>query len=387
MIEKLLEKHDGTKEMLEACTSMVKASDGIVIFGAGVGGRVLYNILREHGLENKVLGFSDNNELKFGKHYCEDRLCIIPPNQLMVSYGKGVDIIIASSAYDSIKAQLMTYGYNNKHIYLYNFAFMELEYTDRDFIYDHLNDFERCYFKLADQKSRRIFLDILNYKITKDSKYLENMQDDVDDEHFQYFASELFEFREDEVFLDIGAYTGDTLLAFINIYEKWKAYIAFEADKDMFSRLNDNAKKITNKGGVELYNFAAWEKEEILHFQANPGSSSVSVKQDQEMVEVQAVSVDDVLGDKSVSLVKMDIEGAECHALVGMRNLIKYNHPILAICVYHLRDDYYKITDFIEETVPGVYSYFFRQYRYTPTETVCFAIPSNRMLPVCIDSK
>ena len=54
------------------------------------------------------------------------------------------------------------------------------------------------------------------------------------------------------------------------------------------------------------------------------------------------------------------------------------NKPILTFSVYHLRDDFYKLIDFIENLVPNEYKYYFRQYRYTPTETVCYAIPSNR---------
>lgn len=63
-----------------------------------------------------------------------------------------------------------------------------------------------------------------------------------------------------------------------------------------------------------------------------------------------------------------------------MSGIIRRNKPILAICVYHLRDDYYKLTDLVEKLVPGEYKFYLRQYRYTPTETVCYMIPQARRI-------
>ena len=96
-------------------------------------------------------------------------------------------------------------------------------------------------------------------------------------------------------------------------------------------------------------------------------------------IPVSAKKVDELLEHEKVTFVKMDIEGAEMNALRGMKRLIQENKPVLAICVYHLRDDYYKITDFIESILPEEYTFYMRQYRYTPTETVCYGVPKNRL--------
>ncbi len=54
-----------------------------------------------------------------------------------------------------------------------------------------------------------------------------HMQKNVEDERLQYFSSGLFEYSEDECFLDIGAYIGDTLETFDEVYHgKWGAYYA-----------------------------------------------------------------------------------------------------------------------------------------------------------------
>lgn len=375
-LKQVLMCEDGTKKMMNECLDVVKNSNRVLIFGAGVGGAALFKILKNNNLENKVLAFADNNPLKIGKNYCDNNLIIVAPEEIK-KYGEDCSVIIASSAYDKIKDQLIGYGLMEKNIYLFNFAFMDFEYTDGSFIQDHLDDFNRAYQKMADEKSKRIFVNILNYRITKEQKVLEELSKDVDDENYQYFDKELFSFETNEVFLDVGAYIGDTYKAFSEFYDCWDEYIGFEADEKVYMELKDTISNFGEKGKRSLYNLAAWDKKEKLHFSMNPGSSAISPN-DKGTFEVQAERVDDVIG-KAVSFVKMDIEGAEYNALCGMRNLIQKNRPVIAVCVYHRRDDFYRLTDLIEEMVPNEYTYFFRQYRYTPTETVCYAVPKRRL--------
>lgn len=378
-LKEQLSQYDGTTEMVESCLDLVRESEKVIIFGAGVGGAALYHFLEKNKLTEKVISWSDNNELKHGKTYFEDRLEIVNPEKLFERFGKNVLIIVASSAFDIIQKQLISYGFNEDQVVLFNFAFMDLDYTDRSFIWDHMDDFERAYARMSDEKSRRIFVNILNYKITKQGKYLLELQKDVDDENYQYFDRDLYSKDIGECFLDIGAYTGDTLKVFLDVYEKgFRKYYGFEADDVVFEKLKKVAEKSSVNEKIQLYNFAAWDEETILYFEENAGSSKMEEENNGSKTGVKAMRVEDVLKENPVSIVKMDIEGAEYKAMCGLKSIIERDKPILAICVYHKRDDYYKLTDLIEEILPNEYKFFFRQYRYTPTETVCYAIPKAR---------
>lgn len=381
LLENVLNDVDGTDIMLNECLEVVKKSEKVVIFGAGIGGRGIYGFLKDNGLLNKVIAFSDNNTIKWYETYMEEKFIIIPPLDLKTKVGLDCTIIIASSAYDLIKKQLLSYGFVESQIFLFNFAFMDLKYTDKKFIWNHIMDFQRAYDRMNDEKSRKIFINILNYKITKKISYLNEMHTYVDDEEQQYFPKDLFEFRQDENFLDIGAYNGDTFKVFNAVYQgKWNKYFGFEADERVYKVFLDYIKVEGLSSKSYIYNLAAWNSETILYFDENPGSSSMCKNKELKKCKVKAKRIDDVLGDEKISFIKMDIEGSEKNAIVGMERLIRQNTPILAICVYHCRDDFYAITDLIERICPDEYIYFLRQYRFTPTETVCYAIPKIRCI-------
>lgn len=378
MLCKKLSTEDGTTKMCNECLAVVNNADSVIIFGAGVGGRQLFDFLVENNLQHKVGAFSDNNTLKFYNSF--RGVNIIPPYELYKKYPFST-IIIASSAYLQIKAQLLREGYSDNKIVLFNFAFSDLKYSDKDYIYDNICDFEKAFMLLEDDKSRDIFINILNYKISKLDKYLVELQKVVDDEVYQYFDFDLYHPSDNEIIVDVGAFTGDTLDCFVNKHKcKYKKYICFEADPNTYLEL----KKNINQNGwlnIEAYNIGLWNKKGILKLSVeNSGSSGIAEIEDKNLRSIHADTLDNILIDGSVTLIKMDIEGAEFNALCGMQETIIKNKPILAISVYHKRDDYFKLLGYIDALLPGEYKYYFRQYRYTPTETVCYAIPKHRRI-------
>ena len=72
-------------------------------------------------------------------------------------------------------------------------------------------------------------------------------------------------------------------------------------------------------------------------------------------------------------MIKMDIEGAELDALYGAKNTIRKYKPLLAICVYHKREDMLTIPQYIKSIVPE-YRFFLRAYEKTATELVLYAV-------------
>lgn len=71
---------------------------------------------------------------------------------------------------------------------------------------------------------------------------------------------------------------------------------------------------------------------------------------------IPTTTIDSYVNEKNLSrvnFIKADIEGAERLMLKGARETLKYFEPDLAICYYHLYDDYKVLTDLIKEANPN----------------------------------
>lgn len=97
-------------------------------------------------------------------------------------------------------------------------------------------------------------------------------------------------------------------------------------------------------GRVRLVEAAAWHSPGLLKFELGNASQTghIAGSQNGRTVIVRAVTLDEMVDELKldrVDFIKMDIEGAERHALAGARRLLAAHKPRLAICIYHAHDD------------------------------------------------
>lgn len=89
----------------------------------------------------------------------------------------------------------------------------------------------------------------------------------------------------------------------------------------------------------------------------------------------------DNLLHQDVDLIKMDIEGAEMHALSGAQETIRRCHPVLAIAVYHKAEDLVTIPQCIKtfETKDVKYRFCLRKHQiFSEMELDLYALPERR---------
>ena len=76
----------------------------------------------------------------------------------------------------------------------------------------------------------------------------------------------------------------------------------------------------------------------------------------QKSVEIEVVPLDDLVRElklERVDFIKMDIEGAERHALAGARETLRSFRPRLMLDSYHRPDDMTAFRDVIRGAVPS----------------------------------
>ena len=184
-------------------------------------------------------------------------------------------------------------------------------------------------------------------------------------EDIQYF--DVLAPVDNEIIIDAGAYDGATALQFLKWAEgRVKKIYSFELDPVNVAKCEERLKSYGDK--ITLIAKGTSDKDETIYITAS-GSTGGKAEGD---TEAGLTAIDNVVKDERVTLIKMDVEGAELKSLMGAKNTILKNRPRLVICVYHKREDLYEIPGYILSLVPE-YKFYLRHYCSLEWETVLYA--------------
>lgn len=353
-------------------------SQNVYIWGTGLLGRFACRQLKQSNiLSGGVIAFIDNNKALTGS-IIEDTPVISP------DIVKTDDlIIICSQAFMQIENQIENELSNPKLYYrILPFLYDELsEWKMDEGLLDSLGkldiyreNYKNIFRKCADEISREVLDDILNYRFTMKSAWIQKAYDKTNERGngVEYFDSAIIELQKDEVFVDCGGYIGDTVLSFRDFSNNtYKKIYYFEPSLTIYNNAKDNLKNVRdvvfNSAGVGensgVYRFAGAGEKDSGHVDDN-GTEMVNI-----------VTLDEVVMDEP-TFIKMDIEGAELSALKGASKLIKKSRPKLAICVYHKPEDLFEILELIDSW--GInYKYYFRHYQRGLSGTILYCIPRS----------
>ena len=220
---------------------------------------------------------------------------------------------------------------------------------------------------LADRLSKELYLGMIKFRQTRDKR-------DYPCRRFreeQYFPKEL-KLGGGEVFIDCGAFTGDTINPFMRRCKKYERIIAFEPGSGSFEKLK---RKYGANPKITLINAGVYDRDGEVMFFYDEKDKCFKITEDgsrEAAVGLQVRTIDS-LGLKRVSFIKMDVEGAELSALKGAEKTILRDKPKLAICIYHSDEDMVNIPEYIRNIVPE-YKLYVRHYGFV-TETVLYATP------------
>ena len=178
---------------------------------------------------------------------------------------------------------------------------------------------------------------------------------------------------KDEVVVDLGAYTGDTVLSYIKNYGEdcYKKIYCYEITPDTFEILKENLKAYKN---IEFRMKGVGDVVENMAIVNNQTSSSANTLAPNSAGDIQMTTLDADI-DEPITLIKSDIEGFEQKAILGARNHILNDHPKLLISVYHNNEDLWKIPQMIYD-ISQDYKFYLR-YNSSPiypTEITLIAI-------------
>ena len=149
--------------------------------------------------------------------------------------------------------------------------------------------------------------------------------------------------RPGDIVIDCGAHIGGfTRMA---LREGARTVVAIEPEKANLLAFQRNLAEELKTGTVRLVKKGIWDRSGRLPLHISDSGDAHSVvtprgNYGDELIEVATLdSLVQSLRLSRVDFIKMDIEGAEQHALRGARQTLQRWHPRLAISSYHLKGD------------------------------------------------
>ena len=236
---------------------------------------------------------------------------------------------------------------------------------------NHLSELADAFALLADDLSRRVFSDILLFKLTGKVELLRHCATQR-----QEVYQSLLSVRGQECYCDLGAYDGDTIRELLSYTNGQVCRIfAIEPDPQNFRKLSRYYASLPQELAEKttLWNLAAWEREETVAFDRRSGRSSAV--QTAGRTVICADALDHLIPpEQPITLLKLDVEGAEEKVLKGCQKLLNRYHPRLMLSAYHRNSDLFRLPLLLEKLCPG-YRFYLRHHPYIPAwETNLYGI-------------
>jgi FkbM family methyltransferase len=355
--------------------------DRIVLWGAGRLGRKTLAGLRQLGVE--PLLFCDSNPALWGRDV--DGIAVVSPEDAAGRHGSDATFVITiwgphdrETMADRCQ-RLSDLGCAT----VVPFAPLFWQYPDVFGSYyafqpphrtiEQADDIRRAFNLWADEASRAEFVTQVEWRLHGDFGVLSSPV-----AHEIYFPEDLVDLQPGELFVDCGAYDGDTirsLLARPALSEV--GIVAFEPDPATFQQLEAYRDALAPeiRRRFELHQAAVGAVPSQLAFDP-AGNEASSIGSGS--LTVDCVTVDDALTGRTPTYLKMDIEGWEPEALAGARRTIASARPVLAICVYHEFDHPWRIPLAIA-SMSEQYRYYLRPHHLQAWDLVCYGVPAGRL--------
>jgi FkbM family methyltransferase len=366
--------NDKLKSTIEYLKTTTKP---IILFGAGIVGFYTNKIFQSNGISITCFCDDDSDKQRNGYlgHTClslQDVVAKYPDACILPTLANSENII----------AKMKLSSEHFEIIYLGTVDICDEIPTDSTFIKNHINEIENVYNLLEDTLSKQVLVNIINYKLNRDVAYTKSIKSKK-----MYFEPDIISLTNDEIFVDTGAFIGDTVQQFITFQSEqtknthYKKIIALEPDSENFTKLENRIKE-NNWQNIFCYKNGAWNERKNLTFSEGLDCGSTICRENcnthsqviSRVTTIETNTLDNIIGEDKATFIKMDIEGAELNAIQGCASVLVRDKPKLAISVYHKKEDIYDIPLLLKQLVPS-YHFYLRHYTDTAADTVLYAIP------------
>ena len=339
----------------------------IVLYGMGNGADKIISVAERYGIE--ISDFFASDGFVRGHFFHGKR--VLSYSETKEKYGASNIIVLLSFASSLPEVLENIYKIADEcELYAPDVPVYGDEIFNFEFYTKNLDKINEARAIFSDDESRRIYDNIIKYKLYGKISYLRDAESSPDECY-----DDILNAASIKVSADLGAYNGDSIRELMRYAENLSRVIAFEPDRRNFKKLCEWASGID---GVEIIpqNLGAWRGRETLYFDGS-GNRNASMTQNtsafsdainqrkKKIIEVEADSLDNILCGGGVDYIKYDVEGSEYEALCGSAETIRKYSPSLLVSLYHRSADIFSLPLFLKEMNPE-YSLYLRRFRYIP---------------------
>lgn len=364
---------------------------GVVLFGGGSKARQAIEVLRKKGI--KILAVCDNDETLWGTE--------ISPGLVIQNFSKIKQeyqdfIVLLTVAINNALPIYQTLG-NTVECYQFCNPFkVEQGLLSDCEIEENQNQIQEIIDCFEDDRSRDIFIENINYKLTGNMLPLVEMVTG-NNPLLTYFDDELFESNKTHVYVDVGAYTGDSITSFVMATRgNYKKLIAYEGDKGNYGAL-EQFKKYARLPRFDIKNYFLWsgcEERTVYTFSDNTGINYDSpnlytgvdtIADNGTLHETRKLQIvpqktsvhSDTLdhqfhNEDAPTIMKINAMAADFAIIKGGKNLIENYKPMLIFEYGVKRDDLFSMILWLKQVNPE-YKFYLREKRiYRDIKTILY---------------
>jgi FkbM family methyltransferase len=360
---------------LQRLKDEIMRAGGLCIYGAGTIGRQALAAARR--IDLPVRAFVDRNTNLHGSRL--SGIDVIGPDQLRGS----LDMVVPalgrhlSQIRDLLNRAQVSLCYLSE---LYHLAQVPTE-PERDYLRDLLQNrlhYLALFLNLADERSREVLAALVISRLTLNPAYLEAV---CERGHPQWFDPAFLPSPHDAIFVDGGAFDGDTVAGYLDAQgDTHRAIYAFELDPLIASR---GTQRLASYRDVHYINTGLSNRSGHVSIRSTGGTdggigvhggNDFASDDNSRMVPIGRL---DDLVPVAINYLKLDVEGEEAHVLEGATAHIRNDHPTIGMAVYHHAHDIWSLPEQLL-SMRSDYQLYLRHYTDLAYETVIYAQPLNK---------
>lgn len=359
----------------ELIEKLKNSNADIFVYGCGSASKTFTDFLNRNGLS--VTAYLEGKQyFKKGKVFLNKSVYLVDDIYKQL---KEANIVVRATGADVV--HILNDLKSKMKVHLYSYVDRNQQYTmTAEWVVKHKEELNRIYDLFEDEESKLVFRSFIGAKANNIKR--ESCRELISLWTSEQYFNNLYpkDLYDEHILIDCGAYIGDSTTAFFEFLkdeEKPVMVRAFEMEDENFKELESLSKKYNN---LIAYKIGLGDKHEKYYYERKKDASVLVDYETENMVEI--APLDSILKGKEIkaSFIKMDIEGFEEKALMGMKNVIINNKATLAICVYHRVDDLIRlpklIKSYVESSTCDVkYKYYLRHHSHNAAELVFYAVP------------